>query len=228
MRALEDALTGSALQWKNYIILTNPGKFYYQNIRKKDATDEEYKDYYRFIRAELMTRAGVHLTNPGEHVKREWSDLTIPGDANYKDEIDAAIDKVVYAYIRLVRHGVHVASVQKDEEKLVQDLSEKVIKGTKMRMWMYEQYGLPQLTDVRDWLQRANEYGNTMRVRRKERVHALKDATPQPQHQQQSRQHVVVKAEPLAIADQEGPNIIIMENQNTEGLQSDVSERPRG
>ena len=122
-RLLDESLTGSAKGWRDFTIVNHPGKYYYQRTVRRGVTDEDFQDYYRYLRAELILRAGVHLTNPGEWVKKDWTELSIPGDASYKDEVDSVIGNVALTYTRLVKYGIHVPGAARDEEKLVQDLS---------------------------------------------------------------------------------------------------------
>ena len=92
-----------------------------------------------------------------------------------------------------------------------------------------------------DWVDRANHYGNMLKLRKKERVNALRDRTPQlkdgvPALQAGSKCEVVDlhgiadRSEVLAVADDRGGQIPItlMDNYNTEGLQDDLTEPEEG
>ena len=59
---LDDALEGTAKAWRDYIILTEPGKTIYAATLMPNATNTDYITYYRYVRGELFSRAGLWTT----------------------------------------------------------------------------------------------------------------------------------------------------------------------
>jgi len=81
---LEDALEGKAKAWRDFVILQDPGRRLYQATMVAGATDLDYGNYYRYIRAELFKRANVHLDDPGEASRKRWENIRIPGNVRFQ------------------------------------------------------------------------------------------------------------------------------------------------
>ena len=72
--ALDDSLENNALSCRDYVILTEPGKSMYEKLRRPDAVEEDYLNYYRYIRGKLFERVGLRYENPGEFTRLRWKE----------------------------------------------------------------------------------------------------------------------------------------------------------
>ena len=155
---LDDALTGKAKSWRDYVILSGPGKNIYEATLGVGARQEDYARYYRYIRGELFSRAGMKYENPGESTKKRWENIRFPDNLKSREDLDEALETIVAVYQQLVRHGMIVAGDEQDERRLVTDLNTKVERGTEFRKWFYGLPGAENVHSVRDWLDRAQAY----------------------------------------------------------------------
>ena len=79
-RALDDSLIGRAKQWRNFVIMSGPGKEIYEATLIPGAPQDVFGQYYRYIRAELLQRCGLEYEQPGEASKRKWNAIRIPNN----------------------------------------------------------------------------------------------------------------------------------------------------
>jgi len=103
---LDDALAGKAKTWRDYIILTDPGRRIHQATLVAGATDNDYMAYYRYIRGELFLRAGLQYENPGEATKKRWDNIRIPGSLRFQEDLDEVLETIINVYHQLAKHGV--------------------------------------------------------------------------------------------------------------------------
>ena len=68
--AFDEALVGSAKAWKDYVILADLGRTLYERAMGVRATQEDYANYYRYVRVELFKKTGLNYENPGEATRR--------------------------------------------------------------------------------------------------------------------------------------------------------------
>ena len=131
-QALEDALDGPALAWRNFVTLTDPGRSLLAIVNTSTAANSDFAKYYRFIRGALFERVGLRYKYPGERIKKMWEELRFH-DMKYQEDVDEISDKLTKVYRQLIRHGLIVAGNACDERSLVVDLNEKIPEGTEMR-----------------------------------------------------------------------------------------------
>jgi len=92
--ALEEALEGKAREWRDYVILTNPGLALWRSVQAERPTDQDYMVYYRSSRGELFARCGLQYENPGEHTKKQWAEYSIPERLSSQEDMDEVIREV--------------------------------------------------------------------------------------------------------------------------------------
>ena len=112
---LDDSLTGKAQTWRDFVILTYPGRDFFDRMQSPLATTEDFSNYYRFIRGELMSRSGLDKENPGEATKAKWQAIKFPDHVKHQEDLDDTLDTIVSTYKQLVRHGLVVADHEEDE-----------------------------------------------------------------------------------------------------------------
>ena len=105
-----------------------------------------------------MTRAGFDDENPGESAMTKWEALAFPDSIRYFEDLNDWLMTVTDHYNRLVQMGQHEPGRWLDENKLLSDLSRKVLKGNDFRTWFYGHYHVHELNSFRDWIMRARAY----------------------------------------------------------------------
>jgi hypothetical protein len=164
---LDDALEGKAKSWRDFVILNEPGRSVHQATMVAGAIDEDYGNYYRYIRAEMFKRANVHLEDPGEASRKRWENIRIPNHFRFQEDLDEVIETIVEVYTQMSKRGMILPGLEDDERKMVQDLSNKVERGTDFRMWFYGTDGYQDIRTVRGWVDRAQKYRSLLAHRRK-------------------------------------------------------------
>jgi hypothetical protein len=132
------------------------------------ATDVDYGNYYRYIRGEMFKRANVQYEDPGEASRKRWENIRIPNHFRFQEDLDEVIETIVEVYTQMSKHGMILAGLEDDERKMVQDLSNKVERGTDFRMWFYGTDGYQDIRTVRGWVDRAQKYRSLLAHRRKD------------------------------------------------------------
>ena len=164
---LDDALEGKAQAWRDFVILQEPGRRLHQATMVAGAIDDDYGNYYRYIRAELFKRANVHLEDPGEASRKRWENIRIPGNLRFQEDLDEVLETIIEVYTQLTKHGMILPDGE-DERRMVLDLSNKVEKGTDFRMWFYGTDGYQTIRTVRGWIDRAQKYRSLLAHRKKD------------------------------------------------------------
>ena len=78
------------------------------------------------------------------------------------------LETILQVYLQMTRHGIVVPGNPDDERKLVMDLSEKVERGSDVRMWFYRGDVPLKIVTVGAWIDRARKYVALLPARRKE------------------------------------------------------------
>ena len=167
---LDDALEGTAKSWRDYIILTDPGKTLYKATLAPAAKDTDCTLYYRYIRGELFRRAGLDYENPGEETKKRWEGIRIPAQIKHQEDLDEQLEVIIRVYHQMARHGVIIPGHPPDERRLVMDLSTKVGRSTEFRTWFYGTEEWRSIATVRGWIDRAQRHRSLLARRKHERV----------------------------------------------------------
>ena len=68
----DEPLVGPAEAWRDFVILSHPGRGRYSAALRRNATDMDCRGYQRFIRADLMKKTGLDTENPGLLTKKRW------------------------------------------------------------------------------------------------------------------------------------------------------------
>ena len=112
------------------MILYSPGKEIYNAALNFDASDEDWTNFYRYLRVELMVRTGLVNENPGEQVKRRWEALQWPREVRFQEDVDDAVSRFTGLYRDLVRHSVVLPDLPADEKRILTEMNHKVPRGT--------------------------------------------------------------------------------------------------
>jgi hypothetical protein len=167
---LDDALDGKAKSWRDYCVLCDPGRTFHQATLVVGATENHYRNYYQYIRGELLALAGLEHENPGESTKKRWDNIRIPGNLRFQEDLDEVLETVNNVYHQLAKHGMILPGYELDERRLVIDLGIKMERGTEFRTWFYGTDGHQGVNTVRAWIDRAQKYRSLLAHTRKEAV----------------------------------------------------------
>ena len=70
-----------------------------------NARDASWADLYRYMRGELLKRAGVQYEEPGEMAREQWEKLMFPEAVRHYEDVDEVLDRIILSHTRMYKTG---------------------------------------------------------------------------------------------------------------------------
>ena len=142
--AFEASLEDKAKTWRDFLLMVPRVREMYAGLFRPNTTDDQYLEYYRLMRFEIMQRNGLVYENPGEEAKEAWDQLRCPERLDHQEDMDDFISESTEKYTALVKAGMHTVGDRGDERQILMDLSKKIPRGTPFRIWLFSELNMRQ------------------------------------------------------------------------------------
>ena len=117
-------------------------------------------DLYRYMRGELLKRAGVQYEEPGEMAREHWEKLIFPEAVRHYEDVDEVLDRIILSHTRMYKTGNFRENDPDSVRRELQDLRRKVPKGSRLREFFAVKDYEP--TSFRQWVELVQQFASTL------------------------------------------------------------------